>query len=182
MKSIVDVCSSAITLLGGEKIASLNEGSAAAEISSQLFQGIYESLLTEYRWRFAIRSKSLSKLTEPTDNNYAHKFQLPSDVLAVLNCTSNPYEIYQEELYTNSDDVSIEYIFTPKLDRLPPYFIKALEYRLAGEFAVPLTASEKKADLYFGLFENQMKKARHTDSVSRTTDTINSSPYISVRY
>lgn len=182
MTTPVDICSNALTLLGGQTIASLDEGSAGAEISKQLFEGTYHSMLSEYRWHFATRSLSLSKLSDPTGNHFTNKFLIPSDCLYVTQCTSNPYEIYEDEIYANAEEITIEYIFAPKLNRLPAYFIKALQYKLATEFAIPLTTSTQKAQVYDALYEKQVKKARFIDATSRTPDNINSKPYIRARY
>ena len=138
--SPVSISSNALVLLGGSPIAALDEDSTGSQIAALLYETSYHSLLTATRWRFASRNVKLARhIEEPKDSPWKYKFQLPVDSLYVTTCSDLNYEIYERDLYCNSKEVIIEYIYPPKEDNLPAYFVKALEFHLAGVFAIPLT-------------------------------------------
>ncbi len=175
------ICSNALILLGEQSITSFVDGSVGSDVAGTLFASTYQTALTETRWHFATKTANLSPLLEKPEN-YTAKYTIPSDSLVVNSCSSNPYEIFEEELYTNCNGViQVEYIFEPELDACPNYFTQALEYQLAAKFAIPISNDLAKADYFEQLSARQIAKARFLDASSRTNQGITSSPYVEAR-
>ena len=139
-------------------------------------------MLTETRWHFATRTAVLARHTEEPINGYKYKFQLPVDSLYVVKSSDRFYEIYERDLYANSTEIKIEYVYPVLEENLPMYFIKALEYNLAAQFAIPLTGNTTRAEYYAKLYQITVKKARFADASQRPNDAIEDSPYIQARY
>jgi len=179
--SALSLCSNALTLLGANSISSFTEGSAESEVSTLLYETTYYAMLTETQWHFATRTADLARHVELPDNGYKFKFQLPTDCLYVAKSSDRRYEIYERDLYANSEVVQIEYVYPVKEVNLPPYFTKALEYNLAAQFAIPITENATKAEFFAGLYQQAIRKARYADASQRPNIPIQDSPYIYAR-
>lgn len=179
--SPVSLCSNALILLGGQPISSFTDGSTESQIASLLYENTYHAMLTETQWHFATKTAKLARHTERPDNGYNYKFQLPSDHLYVVKCSDRDYEIYERDVYANSEEVTIMYVYPVDEANLPPYFAKALEYNLAAQFAIPLTDSSTKANFYANVYQSAIKKARFADASQRPPSAIEDSPYIQAR-
>jgi len=92
------------------------------------------------------------------------------------------YEIYEDKLYSNADAVDLDYVFKPDESKLPGYFQRLLEFSLASIFAIPVTDNSTKAEEYRVMAEEQLRKARFTDSQARPADAIVDTPFIDARY
>ena len=177
----ITLSSNALVLLGGQPIASFTDGESGSDIAALLYETTYHSMLTDTRWHFATRTVRLAQLLEKPENGFGFKFALPTDCLTVVKCSDRNYEIYERELYCHSSDVLIEYVYPVDEINLPAYFVKALEYNLAAQFAIPLTDNATKADFYYNLYQDFVKKARFVDASQRPNSIIEDSPYISAR-
>lgn len=174
MASKVEIASNAFLLLGGNTISSFTEGTEGL-IATSLYESTYRDLLSNFRWRFAVKKVQLARLVEVPLNEFDHQFQLPTDNLVVINTEDRvDYEIYGDKLYSNNIDVSIEYIFRVDETLLPAYFQKTLEFFLAAQFAIPLTDNSTRAQTYFDAYERQLRRAKTTDSQSRPGDAVQS--------
>jgi len=179
----ISISSNALLLLGHKAIASFTEGGAGATVASNLYTTIYESLLTRHRWRFAVGQKTLSRLVDAPLNNWTYAFQLPSDFLSAIKVYPHTdYEIYEDMIYSNQNTIDLDYIFKPSESRLPPYFVECFELRLASKFAFPVTSNKSTAELYHGMFLDQLAVAKHQDSQGRPNVAIVDSPFTDVRF
>lgn len=179
--SAVGIASNALILLGHQSISSFTDGSAGADVAAALYEETYHAILTETRWRFATKKAILARLSEEPLNGYQYKFQLPQDLLYLITPDVRDYEIYGSELHCNNREVSIDYIYKVPEDQLPAYFIKALEYNLAMQFAIPITGTTARAEEYRVMYEAQLKRARYADSSQRPSTPIPHAPYLEVR-
>ena len=177
----INICSNALVLLGGQAIASFTDGDTGSQISSQLYETTYHAMLTETLWHFATRTELLAKQVEKPKNNYTNKFQLPSDLLYIVNADTKHYEVYERELYANAESVQIEMIYPVKEINLPVYFVKALEYNLASLFAIPLTGNASRAEYYRQLYEMEFKRAKRADASQRPGYPMGENRYVIAR-
>lgn len=177
----VSIASRALVLLGDRPISSFDEGTTGADIATSLYESSYETLLTETRWRFAQKTAQLSRFVAAPDTGYRYKFSIPSDLLYLSKCSSYDYEIYDNELHSNDIDVWADYTHRVDEANLPAYYVKALEFYLAMQFAIPLTGNTSRAQEFMAFFERQVKIARYNDSSQRPNDSIEDSPYITAR-
>ncbi len=182
MATAVEICSNALIMVGHGPIASFTDGGAGANTASALYAITYESVLSQHRWRFASAKVALSKLTATPKNEWSNAFQLPSNYIVATKVYPRvDYEIYEDKIYTNADSIDIDYIFKPDESKLPGYFQRLLEFSLASIFAIPVTDNSTKAEEYRKMTEDQLKRARFTDSQARPTDAIVDSPFIDAR-
>jgi two-component system cell cycle response regulator len=62
-----------------------------------------------------------------------------------------------------------------------PYFIKALEYNLAAQLAVPLTGDKEKLSIYRSIYKDELRVAKFNDSSQTPSDTFADNRYVNVR-
>jgi len=181
MVSAVQLASNALLLLGHEPISSFTESTAGAQIASNLYETTYQSLLTQHRWRFASKQAIAARLAATPINEFSYQFQKPSDCLYLIRTSTENYEVFEDKIYANVSELNIEYLYRVQEDKLPPYFAKMFEFMLAAQFAIPLTGSIEKAQFYTGIYKDQLRIAKFTDSTQRPQDTFIDSPYTDVR-
>jgi len=181
--SKVTIASNALVLLGDEPISSFTEEGAGSRVAANLYETAYLSMLSSHRWNFATKKASLSKLAATPQNEYQFQYQLPTDMVMVI--TTYPASIYRilgDKLYSDAPSIEIDYIWKVTEDQFPAYFVKAFEYKLAAEFAVPITEDLNKVDIMTRLYERESRQARYADSQSAPNVPIVDDPYIRVRH
>lgn len=181
--SNISLASNALLLLGDQPISSFDENTTGATLATNLYESSYYSMLTTYRWRFATKKGELARLSSTPKNTWNYKFKLPTDLLYVIDVIeTDDYEIYEDQLFCNRPVVSIDYIYKLEEDRLPAYFVKAFEFFLASQFALPLTGNLDKAAFMSRAYEQQLKLAKFADATQRPLDVIQDNPYVDIRY
>lgn len=82
--SSVDVCNSALQLVGAARILSLSDNSPEGRACSVSYDSNRRSELRKHRWNFAIRRVSLAPDATPPAFDYTYQFTVPSDCLRIL--------------------------------------------------------------------------------------------------
>lgn len=180
--SDIALASNAMLLLGGKTIASFTDGSTEAQIASNLFEHSYKTALSCHRWRFAVKQEKLARLAATPEALFSYQFQLPIDILYLIRPIDNQrYEVYEDKIYSNSLEMTIEYVFNISSDKVPSYWAKMFEYDLASQFAIPLTGDAGKAELYERKHTKALIKAKFLDSSARPNQTFINNRYTDVR-
>jgi hypothetical protein len=185
--SALALCSRALIRIGARPVASLDEGTAEAEVAANLYPGIRDALLSAHPWSFATGQTTLPRLAAVPVADFAYAFQLPPDFLRALSAGGEgagrgvPYRIAEDRLHANSARITLTYIFRPEEGAFPAFFAAALVARLAAEFCIPVTESASRADLLFRLAEGELRAARLADSQQHTTAALAGFPLIAAR-
>jgi hypothetical protein len=185
--SALALCSRALLKIGAQPIASLEEGTAEAEVAANLYPGLRDALLSAHPWSFATGQAALPRLTGLPVADYAYAYQLPAGFLRALSAGTAgrgrgvPYRLHEDRLHSDAEQVVLTYLFRPEESEFPPFFASALVARLAAEFCIPLTESSTRAEMLFRLAEAELRAARQTDSQQATTRAIDGFPLIAVR-
>lgn len=180
--SDIQLASNALILLGHNPIASFTEATSGAEVASNLFTHSYRSILTQHRWRFATKQQVLARLSESPESVYNYQFQMPVDLLYLIRpVRGKNYEVYEDKIYSNDLEMTVEYIYEIASDRLPSYYAKMFEYYLASQFAIPITGDIEIASYYTQQYEKALIKAKFADSSQRPNDAFIDHPYVDVR-
>ncbi|MCQ4159770.1 hypothetical protein NON00_07495 [Roseomonas sp. GC11] len=185
--SALVLCSRALLKIGAQPVASLDEGTAEAEVAANLYPAVRDALLSAHPWSFATGQMVLPRLTAVPYADYAYAYQLPADFLRVLSAGGQGrgsgilYRLNENRLHTDAPSVTLTYLFRPSESAFPAFFASALVARLAAEFCVPLTESTSRADMLHRLAESEMRHARLVDSQQGTARAIEEFPLISAR-
>ena len=183
----LELCSRALLRIGAQAIASMDEGTAEAEIASGLYDGIRDALLSAHPWSFATGQASLPRLAGEPSADHPCAFQLPPNFLRALSAGSLgagrglSYRLLEDRLHCDAAQVTLTYIFRPHESTFPAFFAAALVARLSAEFCIPLTESSTRAQLLFNQAEAELRAARRADSQQATTQALDGFPLFRAR-
>lgn len=185
--SALVLCSRALLRIGAQPIASLEEGTAEAEVAANLYPGIRDALLSAHPWSFATGQTTLARLSGKPAADFTYGFQLPPGFLRVLSAgipdrgRGLRFRLFEDRLHSDSEQVMLTYIFRPDESALPAFFAAALASRLAAEFCLPLTENASRAELLAQLADREIRAARLTDSQQATPMAIDDFSLVNAR-
>ena len=84
MASVVDICNSALNLLGASTITTLTEDSKNARLCNQRYEPIRNRTFRSHAWNCLTKRVQLAKDSAAPVVEFANQFTLPSDCLRVL--------------------------------------------------------------------------------------------------
>ena len=184
MATDIDMASNALVLLGDSPISSFDDPGAGAQTASNLYTETYRSVLASHPWPVALKEQHLSRLSQQPDVEtfYTYAFQLPADLIRIWKMMSHSrYDVIGSLVYSNEPALLCRYIYQVDEADLPPHMVKAVEYKLAAEFAIPVTEDENKAQIYERKFQMQVAQAQTIESQGHPQHSIIDSPFTDVR-
>lgn len=174
--SPLSYCNRALSLLGHEPISVLpsTEGeaeSATAALCLALYEAAVEELLSCWQWRFATKRLALSQRDDDPPQPWSYQYDVPTDLLRLIRTDSaaEDFDIFHDAttgrkvLYANRTGLEIEYVFDVDDTLFPAHFQSPLVYKLAALLAMPVTEDIGKAQLYEGLCEKALGRAKTHD-------------------
>lgn len=102
MASQLEIANWALTLIGEKRLSSLSDDNQNAEIISELWNNVRDSLLTSSAWSFAIERTSLPADSDVPAWGYSYQFTLPDYVVRVLQ-VSEEYSGLDLSSFRNGD-------------------------------------------------------------------------------
>jgi hypothetical protein len=194
--SIVDICNSALSKVGGARISSLDDDTKEGRLCKELYPRASDELLRSHPWNFAIARIALAQTVATPNFGYDFQYELPVDCLRVINIASEfadsedlggsfiGWKIEGRKLLTNEGDINIKYIKdvsdTPYL--FDANFTETLAYRLAKDLAYPLAQSNSLADRMSVEYRESLAFARSYDAQEGSSDRIGANEWITSRY
>ena len=186
--SPIDVCSSALILIGAEPITSFEDGNNEALVASNLYEDVARSALVNTRWRFATNQATLNRLSEAPTGRYDAAYQLPSGWLMTHAVTVNDfiieYQTYGNKIFADtsiSDQLVLDYTYRADEVDWPSYFVMAVQFELASIFAAALARDAQLSQLMNQQSQLSMMRARNLDSQQQTTRRLQTSRFIAER-
>jgi hypothetical protein len=184
MASDIDIASNALILIGDNPISSFTEPGAGATAAANLYSDTYKQLLSEHPWTFALKEQKLSRLSQQPDalTNWKYAFQNPTDLIRywAIFPHSN-YAMVGSLTYSNQTELLARYVYKVAESQLPPHFQKALEYKLAADFALLVTEDVNKSQVFEQKYRVAIAQARSIDSQSHPQQPIIDQPFTDVR-
>ncbi len=196
----LSICSDALIMLGASPLSSFSDGTDEAQVADRLYDDVRDTLLMQYPYSWSVKKVKLAQLADTPINEWKYKYALPGDILgnpkAVFNVSAvggrplRDFEIYSGGLYTNYEEVWIDYQFRPEEAQFPEYFVRLLKTALAAEFAEPITDQMTKAEYYHvraygspsdNMRGGLMRVAMNIDGADRPAQTIQEFPITDIR-
>jgi len=184
MPTNIEIASNALILIGDNPISAFTEEGVGATAAANLYDQTYQSVLSEHPWTFALKEQLLNLLSQTPDDltNYDKAYQLPVDLIRLWAIFPySDYTIVGDKLYSNQSELLARYTFKQEETLLPAHFVKALEYKLAAEFAQLVTESQTKSEYFSTLYLQSLARARNIDSQGKPPTPIISSPFVEPR-
>lgn len=185
MQTSVEICNSALTLLGANVILSLDDATSEGRACKNNYDFCRRSLLRAHPWNFAITRVVLAPLASPTPSfEFENFFSLPSDCLRIIQVDDGdtPHKIEGKRIACDSDEIELIYLSnvtdTSQFDVL---FSEALALYLAWKIAYQLTQSAETRDSMWLMYQKVVAKARFVDAVENPLETIEADAFLSAR-
>ena len=167
MSSEVDICNTALNMIGASNIISLTEDSKSARLCNQRYEPTRDAVFRAHPWNCLIKRVELSADTVAPAFEWSYAYTLPSDCLRVLQeqYLDSIFKVEGRKVVTNDSTFNLVYIARitdpNEYDRL---LEDALAQRLAAEMAYPLVASSALSTNMFQMYEMKLKEARFVDA------------------
>lgn len=201
--SDIDICAQALIKLGSDPIQSFDvdqEGDKATTCAN-LYPNFRLAALTFHRWRFAMAKQALNLVVGTPVSEWERIFQLPADraapPAAVFNSSSagvspltTGWEIFGDKLFTNENQIFVDYHQNIPESAWPPYFeIFAVDW-FSARIAIPIT---DQVNMRSAMLEDtfgpsgqpelgSFSQAKRLDGQHNATNTINTaSPLVIAR-
>lgn len=185
MASDIDIVSNALILIGDNPISSFSDPGAGAQAAGNLYPGTKTSVLSTHPWTFALKEQKLNRLSQDPDplTSWQYAYQNPTDLIRYWSIMPwSNYVMVGSTLYSNQNELLARYVYDVPSTFFPAHFQKALEYKLASEFALLVTESTSTAGLYEGKYQQALSIAMNIDSQSHPQQPIISQPFTDVRF
>lgn len=182
MASQTDVVNIGLTLLGSDRILSIDDSVKAAREAKAIYDHVRDALLAGYNWTFAKSRASLSAQTAAPEFQFSKKYAMPSDCLRLLfigdyyvgadlvdyrGSPSEEYEIEGRDILTDlGAPLNIKYVKRiTNTAQYHPNFVLMFGAKLAYHLAEPLTQSASKQDRAENVFKQELKTAIRANAI-----------------
>lgn len=155
--------------IGASPVPTLDAFEAQSITAAQLFGTISENALSNHPWSHALRSQRLSQLSiEDEDrrwHEYRYVYQLPNDRIRVLGLRDLAgFRLAGDQLFTDSEPAELVYIANVPPSTWPSYFTQLVVLECAAAFAISVTDSANRAQMYSMEARDQRSRAMAEDS------------------
>ena len=171
MASDVDICNSALNMIGASNIISLTEDSRAARVCNQRYEFIRDAVFRAHPWNCLVTRTSLAAASDTPAFECDHQHPLPADCLRVLRdqYLDTIYRVEQRRIVT--DESTFKLIYLARITDVNQYdalLMETIASRLAADCAYGLTQSRTLAADMFTLYQAKLSEARFVNATEGT--------------
>ena len=191
MASVVNMCNSALNLLGASTIAALTDDTKNARLCNQRYEPVRNRVFRSHAWNCLHKRVQLAQNSTAPIVEYDHAYALPSDCLRVLkihNGTTDSiasaleYKLEGRNIVTDIDTVFLIYI---ALDTDPnnydTYLRESISHQLAADLCYAITNNATLANQYMTRADERLREARFIDATENSLGTIEASEFTNAR-
>ena len=191
MASVVNMCNSALNLLGASTIAALTDDTKNARLCNQRYEPVRNRVFRSHAWNCLHKRVQLAQNSTAPVVEYSYAYALPSDCLRVLkihNGTTDSiasaldYKLEGRNIVTDIGTVFVIYI---ALDTDPnnydTYLRESISHQLAADLCYAITNNATLANQYMLRADERLREARFIDATENSLGTIESSEFTDAR-
>tara|TARA_B100001939_G_scaffold159677_2_gene137918 strand:+ start:5449 stop:6027 length:579 start_codon:yes stop_codon:yes gene_type:complete len=191
MASVVDMCNSALNLLGASTISALTDDSKNARLCNQRYEPVRNRVFRSHAWNCLTKRVQLAQDSTAPVVEYANQYTLPADCLRVLKIhtgstdsieSSIDYKIEGKKVKTNEGTVYLVYIaIDTDPNNYDVYLQEAISHQLAADIAYAVTNNATLANNYMARADERLREARFIDATENSLGTIESNEFTDAR-
>ena len=191
MASVVDICNSALNLLGASTISALTEDSKNARLCNQRYEPIRDRMFRSHAWNCLTKRVQLAKDSTAPVVEFANQYTLPTDCLRVLKVHTGTtdsikdqidYVVEGRKIKTDEGTIFLIYIATiTDPNQYDTYLTEALAAAIAADLAYAITHNATLANNYKSLADERLREARFVDATENSLGTIESNEFTDAR-
>ena len=191
MASVVNMCNSALNLLGASTIAALTDDTKNARLCNQRYDPVRNRVFRSHAWNCLHKRVQLAQNSTAPVVEYSYAYALPSDCLRVLkihNGTTDSiasaldYKLEGRNIVTDEGTIYLIYI---ALDTDPnnydTYLRESISHQLAADLCYAITNNATLANQYMLRDDERLREARFIDATENSLGTIESSEFTDAR-
>ena len=191
MASVVNMCNSALNLLGASTIAALTDDTKNARLCNQRYEPVRNRVFRSHAWNCLHKRLQLAQNSTAPVVEYDHAYALPSDCLRVLKihngstdsiASALDYKLEGRNIVTDIDTVFLIYI---ALDTDPnnydTYLRESISHQLAADLAYAITNNATLATNYMTRADERLREARFIDATENSLDTVEANEFTNAR-
>jgi hypothetical protein len=158
--SDVDICNSALFLLGADEISSLSDDeSDNAATLARLYEPFKEAKLTEYPWHWARELRQMSRDATSPVTSWRYRFIIPAESIRVHDYYASSevgarpvrdLERIGDYVYTDRDELYVQSTEDKSEADWPRLFEQFFTNALAAEIAIAVTGKESMYNMFAG--------------------------------
>jgi hypothetical protein len=174
MASAVDICNSALNMIGASTILALNEDSKAGRICNQRYSFIRDSVFRAHPWNCLISRQTLAADSTAPSFTYSSQFTLPTDpfCLRVLKLSDPEIKFEIEGRKLLCDESTVNLVFVGRIidpNQYDQLLINTIEAAVAADIAYALVGSATLTTTLNGLYRSKLTEARFVDATEGNT-------------
>ena len=191
MASVVDICNSALNLLGASTISALTEDTKNARLCNQRYEPMRNRVFRSHNWNCLIKRVQLAQDSTGPVVEYTYGYTLPSDCLRVLKIHNGStdsiksaldYKIEGRKVVTDQTTIYLVYV---AIDTDPTnydsYLYEAISHQLAADICYAITNNSALANNYMARADERLREARFIDATENALDTIEANEFTDAR-
>ena len=161
MTTKVDIANNALNMIGEESITSFEERRPNARRIKSLYDTSRLAVLRLHPFNCATKRIQLTPLKTKPSFGYSNQFQLPDDMVRIIDTGIEDYTVEGSKLLADSDVLNLIYVFDQKNEEeFDSLFQECLILYLAYKIAKGITGSQNTSDIYFQQFNLLLTEAK----------------------
>jgi hypothetical protein len=191
MASVVNMCNSALNLLGASTITALTDDTKNARLCNQRYEPVRNRVFRSHAWNCLHKRVQLAQNSTAPIIEYTYAYALPSDCLRVLKihngstdsiATALDYKLEGRNIVTDEGTIYLIYI---ALDTDPnnydSYLREAVSHQLAADLCYAITNNATLANQYMTRADERLREARFIDATENSLDIIEANEFTNAR-
>ena len=191
MASTVDICNSALNLLGASTISALTDDSKNARLCNQRYEPVRNRVFRAHAWNCLHKRVQLAQNSTAPVVEYSNAYALPSDCLRVLKvhngttdsiASSIDYKLEGRNIVTDEGTIYLIYIaLITDPNEYDSYLQESISHQLAADIAYAVTNNATLANNYMARADERLREARFIDATENSLGTIESNEFTDAR-
>jgi len=191
MASVVNMCNSALNLLGASTISALTDDTKNARLCNQRYEPVRNRVFRSHAWNCLHKRVQLAQNSTAPVVEYDFAYALPSDCLRVLKihngttdsiATNLDYKIEGRNIVTDIDTIFLIYI---ALDTDPnnydTYLRESISHQLAADLCYAITNNATLANQYMSRADERLREARFIDATENSLGIVEANEFTDAR-
>ena len=191
MASTVDICNSALNLLGASTISALTDDSKNARLCNQRFESVRDRVFRSHSWNCLTKRVQLAQDSAAPVIEYTYQYTLPTDCLRVLkvhNGTTDSiasaidYKVEGRKIKSDEGTIYLIYIaIDTDPNNYDSYLRESISHQLAADLAYAITNNATLANNYMARADERLREARFIDASENSLGTVESTEFTDAR-
>lgn len=165
MTTKVEIANQALSLIGADSITSFDENTSTARRMRTVYDTSRKTLLRMHPFHCAVKRIKLAPLSTKPDFGYAYQFQLPDDLIRIINTNTEDYTVETDKLLSDQPTLNLVYVFDNKNEEsFDSLFVECLVLYIASKISKATTGNQGNSDSLYMQCQELIKVAKTTQA------------------